>query len=96
MRELVLGLGGTIVRMNDLESLVNDPQVRALEIVQELQHPVAGPYKTLDIPWDFSESIARLSPMPAPLPGQHSRQILAEVGCLEEEIARLFAAGVVA
>ena len=96
LRELVLGLGGTIVRMNDLESLVNDPQVRALEMVQELQHPVAGPYKTLDIPWDFSESIARLSHVPSPLPGQHSRQVLAEAGCLEEEIARLFSDGVVA
>lgn len=91
LRDLVQGMGGTIVLMHDFESLMNDPQVEALEIVKEMQHPVAGKYKTLDVPWDFSEPIARASEVPAPLLGQHTRELLSELGYKKAAISALLA-----
>ena len=65
LEKLARGMGATIVRMNTFESLMDHPQVEALEMVRELEHPVVGKYRTLDIPWDFSEPIARLATAPA-------------------------------
>ena len=61
-------------------------QVEALDIVHDLEHPVAGRYKTMDIPWDFSEEIARLSDKSAPLLGQDSVALLTELGYSEAQI----------
>lgn len=65
------GLGGSIVPMHDLASLDGDPQVEALDVIHELPHPKLGTYRTLDLPWHFSEPIARLSREPAPTLDQH-------------------------
>ena len=96
LEKLARGMGATIVRMNTFDSLMNHPQVEALEMVRELEHPVVGRYRTLDIPWDFSEPIARLAPAPAPTLGQHTRELLAKVGYSEAEISGMYAEGVVA
>ena len=96
LEQLARGMGGTIVRMHDFETLMNHPQVEALEIVHQLEHPVAGRYETIDIPWDFSEPIARLSPVPAPLLGQHSKEVLEELGYTQSEISAAYADGVAA
>ena len=80
------GLGGTILPMNNAATLMGSAQVDALEIVQDLDHPVVGRYRTVDIPWDFSEEIARLSDKPAPLLGQDSVALLTELGYSEAQI----------
>lgn len=96
LEQLARGMGGTIVRMHDFETLMKHPQVEALEIVHQLEHPVAGPYETIDIPWDFSEPIARLSPVPAPLLGQHTKEVLEELGYTQGEISAAYTDGVAA
>ena len=80
------GLGGTILPMNNAATLMGSAQVEALEIVHDLDHPVVGRYRTVDIPWDFSEEIARLSDKPAPLLGQDSVALLTELGYSEAQI----------
>ena len=59
----------------------------------EAEHPQAGGYKVIPPPTRFSATPASVRG-PAPLPGQHTRDVLAEAGLTDEEIDRLDAAGV--
>jgi crotonobetainyl-CoA:carnitine CoA-transferase CaiB-like acyl-CoA transferase len=59
----------------------------------EAEHPQAGRYKVIPPPTRFSATPASVRG-PAPLPGQHTRDVLAEAGLSDEEIDRLEAAGV--
>lgn len=95
LAEVIRGAGGTIVRIQDAKTLFADPegQVAAIGLLRELEHPVVGKYNTLDIPWDFSEHIAELATGPAPTLGQHTKQVLADLGYTEGEIQQISAAG---
>ncbi len=95
LQQLVQGMGGTIVRMNTADTLFNGPQVEALGIVKELDHPVAGKYQTIDVPWLCSEPIAELSPVPAPSLGEHNQEVLKNLGYGDVYIAQLIRAGVI-
>jgi crotonobetainyl-CoA:carnitine CoA-transferase CaiB-like acyl-CoA transferase len=95
LQQLVQGMGGTIVRMNTADTLFNSPQVEALGIVKELHHPIAGTYKTIDVPWLCSEEMTALSPVPAPRLGEHTGAVLKNLGYDADQIAQLVRAGVV-
>lgn len=65
-------------------------------IVSELpldEHPVAGTYRTIPPPERFSATPLD-EPTPAPLIGQHGRELLAELGYTTESLDRLEAEGV--
>ena len=66
------------------------PQTIAREMVPEVEHPVAGKVQTIGLPVKFSKTPGKVAG-PAPLHGQHSRQILAELGYSEGEIDGLIA-----
>jgi crotonobetainyl-CoA:carnitine CoA-transferase CaiB-like acyl-CoA transferase len=60
----------------------------------EAEHPAAGSFKLIPPPARFSvtpPSVRR----PAPLPGQHTREVLAEAGFSEEEISALSESGAI-
>src|SRR2546422_236011 len=95
LQQLIQGMGGTIVRMNTADTLFNGPQVAALGIVKELDHPVVGKYQTIDVPWLSSEPIAELSPVPAPGLGEHNEEVLQNLGYTAEQIDQLVRAGVI-
>ncbi len=59
----------------------------------EGEHPEAGTYKVIPPPARFSATPASVR-RPAPLPGQHTSEILAEAGLSAAEIDRLTDAGV--
>jgi crotonobetainyl-CoA:carnitine CoA-transferase CaiB-like acyl-CoA transferase len=81
--------------VNDLEQAFADPQVAARGLVVEVEHPEAGPIRTLAQPFKFSATALEYGGAP-PLLGQHSRAVLTDAGFAPEEIASLEAAGVVA
>jgi crotonobetainyl-CoA:carnitine CoA-transferase CaiB-like acyl-CoA transferase len=63
-------------------------------MVVDLTHPRAGPTKALGCPLHFSATPTRVS-RPAPLLGEHTREVLAEYGYMPAEIDALIADGVV-
>jgi len=76
------------------EVLDDDPHVRAREMVVDVEHPLIGPMKTLGIPVKLSETPGAIT-RAAPTLGQHSEEILAELGYSDSEIAGLRAERVI-
>lgn len=70
------------------------PQTRARGMVVDLDHPQAGPVRALGCPVHFSETPTSID-RPAPLLGEHTREVLREVGYSDAAIDALAAAGAI-
>jgi crotonobetainyl-CoA:carnitine CoA-transferase CaiB-like acyl-CoA transferase len=82
--------------INHLGQVVEHPQVRARGSLIELDHPKVGRVRAVRSPVRLSRTPAQPR-TPAPLHGQHTREVLKEVLDMKaDDIARLEAAGVVA
>lgn len=71
-----------------------DPQVKARRMVVDIDHPKIGAMKTLGLPIKSSGELTAIR-KPAPTLGQHSGEVLREIGYSDEEVKGLFSAGVV-
>jgi len=78
-----------------LEEVLDDPQVRHNGILVERDHPTAGRIRQPRPAARFDRTPAEPGRL-APLPGEHTDEILAELGIEPEERRRLREAGVVA
>lgn len=78
-------------RINTMMMICADPQIRARNMVVEVEHPVAGNYKMAGSPLKFS-NYPDTTYAPAPTLGQHTVQVLQEyIGMPAEEISALLA-----
>lgn len=82
-------------RVNDLESLWEDGQVQALGVLEEGQDPDYGEFQIMGLPFTLTEH-ARGLRRTAPRVGEHSREVLDELGYDSERIQALIASEVVA
>jgi crotonobetainyl-CoA:carnitine CoA-transferase CaiB-like acyl-CoA transferase len=78
----------------EFHEVFEDPQVRHLGLVAEVEQPGAGKVKMLAFPGRASATPPRIA-RPAPLLGEHTAEVLGELGMSGEEIDRLVAAGVI-
>jgi crotonobetainyl-CoA:carnitine CoA-transferase CaiB-like acyl-CoA transferase len=78
--------------INSIADMAADPQTAAREMVVELEHPRAGRTRALGLPIKLSASPGQVT-RPAPLLGQHTREVLAEFGFSPDEIEALVTSG---
>jgi crotonobetainyl-CoA:carnitine CoA-transferase CaiB-like acyl-CoA transferase len=79
----------------EFDEVFEDPQVKHLGLVTELEQPGYGAARMLAFPVGASATPATIR-RPAPRLGEHTTEILAELGLPGSEVERLAAAGVVA
>ena len=77
----------------DIEQVYADPHVQAREMVVETVHPRMGTVRHIGAPVKLSATPSAIR-RPAPLLGQHSREVLAEAGMSAAEIDELLSDGV--
>lgn len=81
--------------INRISQMMADPQVRARQMVVELDHPQAGRVRALGLPIKFSDSPGSVRSA-APLLGQHTRAVLRSLDYSDAQIDALERAGAVA
>lgn len=75
-----------------IKEMQEDPQTIAREMVPETDHPVAGRVQSLGLPVKLSETPGGVV-RPAPLFGQHTREVLGELGYSDSDIERIVSSG---
>jgi len=71
-----------------------DPQTIAREMVPSVEHPIAGSVQTIGLPIKFHQTPGKVATA-SPLFGQHTAEVLAELGYSQADIEALGAAGAV-
>ena len=74
--------------------ILEDPHIKARNMVVEYDHPVIGRMKSLGLPVKSTGELTAIR-NPAPWLGQHSAETLKALGYGDSEISALFAGGVV-
>jgi crotonobetainyl-CoA:carnitine CoA-transferase CaiB-like acyl-CoA transferase len=77
----------------DVAEVLDDPQVKHLGLIEEVEHPKAGKLKFVGGPVRF-ENLAKDKTQPPPLVGEHSEKILRELGHDDAAIKDLMSQGV--
>jgi crotonobetainyl-CoA:carnitine CoA-transferase CaiB-like acyl-CoA transferase len=85
--ELLDEVGIPCAPVNDVGQVMRDPQVLARDMVQSVEHPTAGPIRLLGNP--VKTGSRRAATLPPPLFGQHTREVLAELGLEESTLDAL-------
>ena len=81
-------------RVNDMRDVLSDPLLQAMGAWRKVRHPVIGEHLVQAPPFVLSETPARVKE-PAPLLGQHNREVFCGLlGLSQDEFAERQAAGV--
>ena len=87
-------LRAPVAYVHDMQDLIESPQLKAREYLQQIDHPLAGTHTYPGQPWRMSETPWRSGR--APLLGEHTDEILSgRLGLSAAEIAVLRGEGVI-
>lgn len=89
---MIAATGAPCAKVRSLADLVGDPQVDAMGYLRIVDHPVAGSIREPVPAASFSATPLEPGP-PGPTLGQHTDEMLAEIGYDEAERAAMHAAG---
>jgi succinate---hydroxymethylglutarate CoA-transferase len=80
--------------VNDVLTTLNHPHTLARNMVVTIDHPTCGPIKLLNSPVKFSGTQPEIRTAPPTL-GEHSREIMTDLGFSESEVEELESEGVI-
>jgi crotonobetainyl-CoA:carnitine CoA-transferase CaiB-like acyl-CoA transferase len=86
-------LKAPVAFVHDLSDIMASPQLQARDYLAEVEHPVAGTQTYPGAPWQMTET--PWESLPAPLLGEHTNEVLAELGLSDDDIAVLRGEGIV-
>lgn len=87
-------VGVPVGPVHTIGEAMSHPQTLARNMVVDLVHPQAGATKALGCPLHFSQTPTRID-RPAPMLGEHTRELLKEYGFSDAQIDNFVAEGVV-
>lgn len=80
--------------VNTLEEALAHPQLLSRKMVEKVDHPVPGKIDQIGSPLKFSDIPVNPNRLPAPVLGQHTREVLESFGYGEREINELLGQGI--
>ncbi|MDE2689651.1 MAG: CoA transferase [Acidobacteriota bacterium] len=90
----LVAVGVPCAAVRSAEEFFDDPQVEAMAMSQVVRHPQLGNLRMAGVPWRFSQTPGSIR-RPAPRLGEHTGEVLAELGYGTERITGLEASGAV-
>ncbi len=90
----LVAVGVPCAAVRSAEEFFDDPQVEAMAMSQVVRHPQLGNLRMAGVPWRFSQTPGTIR-RPAPRLGEHTGEVLAELGYGAERVAGLEASGAV-
>ncbi|MBM3221006.1 MAG: formyl-CoA transferase [Candidatus Rokubacteria bacterium] len=91
--KILAGAGVPCGACLDTGEVIDDPHLRARDMIVEVEHPVRGKFVTVGNPIKLSASKTTITP--SPLLGQHREEVLRELGYSANDIAGLAKDGAV-